>query len=377
MPPKVVIALNASPYYWGKGIVRFSLVSEIAKRIGCPIIYANQVGANDELVFDGRSFAVDSSGNCIGAAKTFEEDIIIVDLDNSTPQSYPSDTDNLTDLHAALVLGIRDYFQKTGNSRAVIGLSGGIDSAVTACLAAESLGKENVLGVAMPSRFSSPESIEDARELAGNLGIKFVATNIDNVYLEICGSLNHIIGRHTPGKYPGDVTEENIQARIRGLDLMAISNRTGRLVLATGNKSEIAVGYCTLYGDMCGGFAPLADVPKTLVYKLAGHINSNNEIIPLRTITKPPSAELAPDQKDSDSLPPYEILDAILQLSIEEQMGIEEISARGFDKETVRRIITLVNRAEYKRHQMPPGLKITTKAFGSGRRMPIAAKFLV
>lgn len=374
--PDFLVAINASPYYWGKGDVRFNLVSGIARKLGCPVIYANQVGGNDELVFDGRSFVVDVNGNCIGMAKVFEEDLLIVDFDNPVPQSYPSDTGNLSDLHDALVLGIRDYCRKTGFRQAVMGLSGGIDSAVTMCLGAVALGAENMLGIAMPSPFSSLHSLEDAHQLTKVLGIQFETARIDSGYRKIQDLLGNIIDWRDPGTAIKSVTAENIQARLRGMILMAISNSTGRLVLATGNKSEIAVGYCTLYGDMCGGFAPLSDVPKTLVYRLAEYINLNGEIIPQSTITKPPSAELAPDQKDSDSLPPYEILDPILQLYIEEQMGIEEIVERGFDEAVVRDVIKKINRAEYKRWQMAPGLKVTTKAFGSGRRMPIAAKFL-
>lgn len=373
--PDFLVAVNASPYNWGKGDIRFNLVSGIAKRLGCSVIYANQVGGNDDLVFDGCSFVVDAKGNCIGAAKAFEEDLLIVDLDKPVPQSYPSDTDNLADLHDALVLGIRDYCHKTGFSQTVIGLSGGIDSAVTVALAVQALGSENVLGVAMPSPYSSPESVFDARKLAENLKINLRMASIEHLYQDAIRSLQVAINWYEPNEATGSITDQNIQARLRGLTLMAISNREGRLVLATGNKSEIAVGYCTLYGDMCGGFAPISDLPKTLVYRLADYINRKREIIPLRTITKPPSAELAPGQKDTDSLPPYEILDPILQLYIEEQMGIEEIVERGFDEVVVRDVIKKVNGAEYKRHQMPPGLKVTTKAFGSGRRMPIATKF--
>jgi len=373
-PPKLVIAISASPYFLGKGDVRFDLVSGIAKKIGCRVVFANQVGGNDELVFDGRSFAVDTYGYCVGAAKAFEEDILIVDFDHSHMAKYPSDADSIADLHDALVLGIRDYCCKTGFTKAVIGLSGGIDSAVTATLAVQALGNENVLGIAMPSPYSSQESVEDAEHLAENLKIDFRNIPITRSYLTIRGVLQEAIDWHDAGKVKGDVTAENLQARLRGATLMAISNREGRMVLATGNKSEIAVGYCTLYGDMCGGFAPLSDVPKTVVYLLAEYINREREIIPLRTITKPPSAELAQDQKDTDSLPPYGILDPILQLYIEEQMDIEEITGRGFDETIVRDVIQKVNRAEYKRHQMAPGLKVTSKAFGTGRRMPIAAK---
>jgi NAD+ synthase (glutamine-hydrolysing) len=374
-PPKMVIAINASPYSWGKGDIRFDLVSGIAKRLGCPVIYANQVGGNDELVFDGRSFVVDANGNCIGVAKTFEEDILFVDFDNPVLAKYPSDTKNMKDLHDALVLGIRDYCRKTGFTQTVIGLSGGIDSAVTAALAVQALGNENVLGVSMSSPYSSGESAFDAHELAENLKIKLKMASIEYLYRDAIRSLQVAINWHEPDEATGSITDQNIQARLRGLTLMAISNREGRLVLATGNKSEIAVGYCTLYGDMCGGFAPISDLPKTLVYRLADYINLNGEVIPQRTITKPPSAELAPDQKDTDSLPPYEILDPILRLYIEEQMDIREIAWRGFDETVVRDVIQKVNRAEYKRRQMAPGLKVTDKAFGTGRRMPIAAKY--
>jgi NAD+ synthase (glutamine-hydrolysing) len=375
-PPKMVIAINASPYSWGKGDVRFNLVSGIARKLGCRVIYANQVGGNDELVFDGRSFVVDANGNCIGAAKAFEEDILFVNFDNPQMVKYPSDTDNLSDLHDTLVLGIRDYCRKTGFTQTVIGLSGGIDSAVTATLAVQALGNENVLGASMSSPYSSRESSVDAYLLAENLKIKLRMASIEYLYRDAIRSLQVAINWYEPDEATGSITDQNIQARLRGLTLMAISNREGRLVLATGNKSEIAVGYCTLYGDMCGGFAPISDLPKTLVYRLAEYINREREIIPIRTITKPPSAELAPGQKDTDSLPPYEILDPILRLYIEEQMDIREIAERGFDETVVRDVVSKVNRAEYKRHQMPPGLKVTEKAFGSGRRMPIAAKYL-
>jgi NAD+ synthetase len=289
--------------------------------------------------------------------------------------NYPSDAENMKDLHDTLVLGIRDYCLKTGFTQTIIGLSGGIDSAVTAALAVQALGNENVLGASMPSPYSSWESSVDAYMLAQNLKIKLRMASIEYLYHDAIRSMQVAINWYEPDEATGSITDQNIQARLRGLTLMTISNREGRLVLATGNKSEVAVGYCTLYGDMCGGFAPLSDVPKTLVYRLADYINREREIIPLRTITKPPSAELAPGQKDTDSLPPYDILDPILQLYIEEQLDIEEIVGRGFNKATVKDIARKVDRAEYKRWQMAPGLKVTTKAFGSGRRMPIAAKY--
>ena len=377
--PQILIVINASPYYWGKGNVRFSLVSGIAQELYCTVVYVNQVGGNDDLIFDGRSFAVDKNGNCISAAKLFEEDIVIVDTKSKIEVSYPFDLNQTKDLYDALVLGTRDYVLKTGHDFAVVALSGGIDSAVTAHIAVEALGRENVMGVGMPSPFSSQDSIDDAWELAKILGIVFCAIPIFNIY-DACGkALKPVIGWYEPGSVNGDVTEENIQARIRGLQVMAITNRKGKrkpLLISTGNKSETAMGFCTLYGDTAGGFAPLSDVLKTDVYNLANYICRFRNQIPKSTLTKAPTADLRPNQKDEDSLPPYRILDPILHLYIEEQKGFEEIVSSGHDEATVRRVIDQVNKNEFKRRQMPLGLKVTSKAFGTGRRWPIAAKFL-
>lgn len=368
-----LIVINASPYYWGKGDHRLTLVSSVAREINAPVCYVNQVGGNDELIFDGRSFALDKNGTCIGVAKPFVEDSVMVAIDNPTRTDYPSDTGNIADLYNPLVMGLRDYLGKTGITKGVvIGLSGGIDSAVTAAIAVDALGADKVLGVAMPSPYSSPGSISDARQLAVNLDIRFDVIAIDLIYEKFSGAVAHLIGWHRPGSVPDDVTEENVQARIRGMILMAISNRLRRIVLSTGNKSELAVGYSTLYGDMIGGLAVLSDVPKTLVYKLADY---KNDVIPENTITKPPSAELRPDQKDSDSLPEYPILDDILRRYVERQEEAQMIiDQTGCDEALVKKVIRMVNINEFKRRQMPPGLRVTSKAFGVGRRFPIAAK---
>lgn len=375
--PGILIVPNGSPYYWGKGKVRFELVSNIARRLNCTVVYVNQVGGNDDLVFDGRSFVVNPEGKCLGFIPPFIEGWIIVDTENYSSIYYPSDEGDDEQLYRALALGVRDYFRKTGRQKAVIGLSGGIDSAVTACIAVEALGKENVMGLSMPSQFSSKTSVEDAALLTQNLDIGFRVIPIEKIYESFGSSLEPFIGWNMPGTKKGDTTEENIQARIRGAILMAYSNRNGHLVLSTGNKSEIAVGYCTLYGDMVGGYAVLSDIPKTLVYQLANHINRKQITIPQRVIDKPPSAELRPDQKDQDDLPSYEVLDAILHAYVEEQQGMEEIVRElGLEESLVRQVVSRVDHNEYKRRQMAPGPKVTSKAFGIGRRMPIAAHFL-
>ena len=363
---KLMLNLSGSPFVVDKHTFRRELFAEQARSHGVPLLYVNQVGGNDELIFDGNSCAFDAEGNVIAQAKGFEEDLLIVDLDGvNRIESYAT---GIASLHEALVLGLRDYLRKCGFRKAVVGLSGGIDSAVTAAIAVEAIGAENVTGITMPSRYSSGHSVTDAKALADNLGIEFhnvpikpmhdaFATGIDSV-VEVAG-----------------LTEENLQARIRGATLMAYSNKSGAIVLTTGNKSELAVGYCTLYGDMCGGIAVLSDVPKTDVYKLARHCNERShtgERIPENTITKPPSAELAPDQKDSDSLPEYEVLDGILYHYIELEEGPEQIVEAGFDRETVAKVIKLTDRSEFKRRQAAPGLKVTSRAFGVGRRMPIA-----
>lgn len=388
--PDVLITINASPYYWGKGDIRFRLVKNIAQRLHCAVIYLNQTGANDELIFDGQSFALNARVRCLGAAKAFAEDLVIVDTKNQTAVSYPASDHQIGDLYQALVLGVRDYLNKINcPNGVVVALSGGIDSALTACIAADALGSEKVLGISLPSEFSSDGSKTDARALARNLGIRLETVPINLLYDCFGRAVDPVIGWNQPGKITKDTTEENIQARLRGMIAMAVSNRTGKIVLSTGNKSEISVGYCTLYGDMVGGLAVISDVPKTLVYLLANYVNRQREIIPLSTITKPPSAELRPGQKDSDSLPPYEVLDRVLDFYLIKRMEAEEIIknlknnaaviglvGEGNLPSVVRRVIDLVNKNEFKRRQMAPGLKVTPLAFGSGRRLPIAAIFL-
>lgn len=370
LKPDIFINISASPYNLGKHELRVKMVKQISKKYHLPLIYVNQVGGNDELIFDGSSFVINSNGERVIQLKSFEEDMKIIDIDNLNNMG-PLDkvSEDISWIHDGLVLGIKDYFRKTGFKKAVIGLSGGIDSAVTCALATESLGYENVLGVSMPSRYSSEGSKDDAKVLAENLKILYRVIPVEDVFRSYISVFNK------DGKTLGDLAEENIQARIRGNYLMFISNREGYMVLTTGNKSEISVGYCTLYGDMSGGLAVISDVPKTMVYELARYINRNGEIIPNSTITKAPSAELRPGQKDTDSLPAYKILDSILKAYIEEDKSIKEITQEGYDEKTVKEIIRKVNNAEYKRKQAAPGLKVTTKAFGVGRRMPIAQRF--
>ncbi len=367
--PDLLINLSASPWHQEKQDQRVEILTEVVKRIKCPLCYVNSIGGNDELIFDGRSLAMGTDGQIIFQAKAFEETIEVHDLkENLVFENIKSPV--MESLRKALVLGVRDYVRKTGFSQALIGLSGGIDSAVTAAIAVEALGAQNVMGVSLPSAISSLHSKEDARQLAENLGIEFCTLPI--------GSLVSSANQALAGLFDGrkkDVTEENLQARSRGLLLMAISNKFGALLLTTGNKSELAVGYCTLYGDMCGGLAVIADVPKTQVFALARHFNRNCEIIPQNTIDKPPSAELRPDQKDSDSLPDYPQLDEILHAYVEEGKAIESIVALGHEFEVVRKITRLVDINEYKRKQAAPTLKTTPLAFGVGRRMPIVQKF--
>lgn len=372
-PMDALVTINASPFYVGKTAIRMDLARSISRRLGCPLIYANQVGGNDELVFDGQSFAVAPDGELIALAGAFTEENLVFDLhDSDRIDTEPPD--DIRNLHDALVIGTHDYVMKAvGAPKVLVALSGGIDSAVTAAIASRAVGPENVMGFGMPSAFSSEGSIEDARALAKNLGIRFELIPIGKTYDQFGKMLDPVIGWGTPGENDGDVTEENVQARIRGSIMMAISNRNGGIVLSTGNKSEISVGYCTLYGDMVGGFAVLSDVFKTQVYELARYVNRTSEIIPWRTIHKPPSAELSPGQTDQDALPPYEQLDVILDAYIEEGLGTEEIVATGMDKAMVEWVIGKVKANEYKRRQMAPGLKISQKAFGSGRRYPIAA----
>ncbi len=364
----LMINISASPFHLEKEKVRFRVVSNHAKKHKTPFIYVNQVGANDEIIFDGRSIAVDRNGRLIKALKPFEEQVITVDTETRGDDHYEPQ-EKMESLRDALVLGIKDYFRKCGFRKAVIGLSGGIDSAVTFALAVEALGKENVLGISMPSKFSSRGSIEDSRKLAKNLGTEFKVIPIKETHDAYLSTLEE----HFRGRKP-DVTEENIQARIRGNILMAFSNKFGYIVLSTGNKSEISIGYCTLYGDMSGGLAVISDVPKTMVYDLAGFINAKREIIPRDSIEKPPSAELRTGQKDQDTLPPYDELDRIIYEYVDEKHSPGEMKMKGLSPDTVDWVVSAVNRSEYKRKQAPPGLKVTTKAFGHGRRMPIAAK---
>ncbi len=367
---KTVINISASPWHVEKQVLRFDMLRAAARSHNIRIFFCNQVGGNDELLFDGNSFWCDASGNLMAVAKSFVEDIFICDTDLGSLGTIYVPPPVEKDVFDALVIGTRDYVRKCGFKEVIIGLSGGIDSAVTAVIAAKALGSTRVSGVAMPSRFSSKESVKDAQILANNLNIGFLQIPIDNTFQAVLDQLAPAF----VGKV-WDVTEENIQSRIRGLTLMALSNKTGAMVLTTGNKSELAVGYCTIYGDMCGGLAVISDAPKTLVYRLAKWINRHREIIPKSTITKPPSAELRPNQKDQDSLPPYDVLDAILELHVEQHLCARDIIAKKIaPEETVRRVISMVEKAEYKRRQAAPGLRITPRAFGRGWRMPIAKK---
>jgi len=370
-----VLNISASPFWLGKRELRRDMLAAIAKNQKVPVAMVNQVGGNDSLVFDGSSLVIAPDGQVIAQAKSFEEDLIYFDSQNLDSQNisgdmHPQVVGEEASAYEALVLGTRDYVHKCGFQRAIVGLSGGIDSALTASIAADALGSENVIGVGMPGPYSSRGSIDDARELASNLRIRFELISIQEIYETVSQTLAPVFG-----ELPQDVTEENIQSRARGLLLMSMSNKFGALVLSTGNKSELAVGYCTLYGDMVGGLAVISDVPKTLVYRLSAYVNSRRKVIPEATIEKPPSAELRPDQKDSDSLPPYDVLDAILEDFVEELCSAEQIARnRHFDLDLVRRVIRMIERSEYKRQQAAPGIKISSKAFGYGRRFPIAAK---
>jgi NAD+ synthase (glutamine-hydrolysing) len=367
-----VLNISASPFWLGKREFRRNMLATIAINQKVPVAMVNQVGGNDSLVFDGSSLVIAPDGRVIAQGKSFEEDLIFFDSANLAGDMREQIAGEEASAYEALVLGTRDYVQKCGFRRAIIGLSGGIDSALTASIAADALGAENIIGVGMPGPYSSPGSITDARELATNLGIRFELLSINEIYESARRTLAPVFAGRA-----ADVTEENIQSRARGLLLMSMSNKFGALVLSTGNKSELAVGYCTLYGDMVGGLAVISDVPKTLVYRLADYVNSrrNAPVIPKSTIDKPPSAELRPDQKDSDSLPPYDVLDTILEDYVEESRSAEQIAeAHNFDPGLVRRVIGMVARSEYKRQQAAPGIKITPKAFGYGRRFPIAAK---
>jgi len=367
---EIIVNLAASPFTLEKRGLRPRLLAETARRHGRPVLFANQVGGNDDLVFDGVSAAFGPDGAVLARASELAEDLILVDLDAKTGdvrETLPCDEAAALE---AMVVGTRDYARKCGFRSAVIGLSGGIDSAMVAVVAARALGPKNVLGVSMPTRHSSQGSLDDAAALARNLGIRYEVVPIDDLYQAFCDKLGPLFA----GK-ARDVTEENLQARVRGVTLMALSNKHGHLVLTTGNKSELATGYCTLYGDMAGGLAVLADVPKTLVCAVAAHVNRGGEVIPAATIAKPPSAELRDDQKDEDSLPPYPVLDAILREHLDLGRDAEEITRDGHPEAIVREVLRLVRTSEYKRRQAPPGLKITSKAFGFGRRIPMAQRW--
>jgi len=370
---EILINLSASPYRAGIQTHREALFAKQVKDRGIPLVLVNQVGGNDDLVFDGASLALDSQGQVLARAKAFDEDLLLVDLhgDNRV-EPYP---DRIESIRRALVLGIGDYLDKCGFASTVIGLSGGIDSAVTAALAVQAVGPKRVQGVAMPSRYSSPHSVEDAQALARNLDIDFRSIPIESAHRAMEATMAESFAAASAGS--SMIAEENIQARIRGGILMALSNKFGSLLLTTGNKSELAVGYCTLYGDMCGGLAVLSDVPKTVVYALARHINGSCDrpLIPQRTIDKPPSAELKEGQADQDTLPPYDTLDAILEQYVEQECSVDAIADQGFDRVVVERVVGMVDRSEYKRNQAAIGIKVTSRAFGSGRRMPVAARF--
>ncbi|MEC7861888.1 MAG: NAD+ synthase [Verrucomicrobiota bacterium] len=364
----VLLNLSASPFHSEKPKERHSMLSFLARRIGIPVIYCNAIGGNDQLVFDGNSAGYSSGGEVIMQCPGFCESLEVVDTEDAGRPYQVSE--RLEELYKALVLGLRDYIRKCGFKKVVIGLSGGIDSALTAVLAAKALGAENVLGVTMPSEFSSSGSVDDSIRLATNLGIAFEKITIGKSFESLKNDLSSIFDETEE-----DITEENMQARLRGLLLMSISNKMGYLLLTTGNKSELAVGYCTIYGDMCGGLAVISDLPKMTVYELSRWINREEEIIPQNTIDKPPSAELRPDQKDQDTLPEYELLDQILEMYVDGALSVSDIIDKGYDEETVHWISRRVDLNEWKRGQAAPGLRVTSKAFGIGRRIPIAQNF--
>ena len=372
-----MINIAASPFAWDHGGERKNMLSQNTRRYKLPMFYVNQVGAQTELIFDGGSMAINQHGEIVHEMKSFSEDFSIISLEEvfskrgDIPSSEVDSDRKATNIYRALVLGIQDYFRKMGFKKAILGLSGGIDSAVTMVIAADALGAENVTGVLLPGPFSSDHSVKDAEDLAKNLGSPYHTINISESNLTFENNLKPFFR-----DLPFDITEENIQSRTRAIYLMALSNKYGYILLNTSNKSEAAVGYGTLYGDMCGGLSVLGDVYKTEVFELAKYINRNKEIIPANTIVKPPSAELRPDQKDSDSLPEYDILDRVLFQYIECRKGPDELLKMGFEKSLIDRVLKLVNTSEYKRCQTPPILRVSSKAFGMGRKMPIAAKYL-
>ncbi|MFP4380343.1 MAG: NAD+ synthase [Candidatus Sumerlaeia bacterium] len=373
----LLVNISASPYTEGKRALKREMFAATARRRNCPLVHVNLVGGNDNLIFDGWSNVFDRTGRIVAQARDFEEALMVIDIDpyleeGDSAEPNPehiehTSSEEIEAICRALTLGIKDYMGKCGFKEVVIGLSGGIDSAVTAALAVRALGSDRVTGVAMPSQYSSDHSRSDAKILAENLGIAFHEIAIQPVFQKMLDTMEPYFEG-----LPFGEAEENLQARIRGNILMSLANKFGRLVLSTGNKSEMAVGYCTLYGDMSGGLAVLSDVPKTMVYQLAEYMNRGGELIPKNTITKPPSAELRPDQRDTDSLPPYDILDPIIRGYVEEGLYVSEIVERGYDRETVERVIRMIERNEYKRRQAAIGLKITHRAFGYGRRMPVA-----
>jgi NAD+ synthase (glutamine-hydrolysing) len=369
----LILNISASPYYRGKRELRHRMLAAIARRHRAPVVMVNQVGGNDSLVFDGSSFALGPDGSIIAQARSFAEDLVLFDSTALTGDRHATDADEDAAVYHALVLGTRDYVRKCGFSKVLIGLSGGVDSALVAAIAVDALGNENVTTIGMPSQYSSTGSIEDARALAENLGIRFTTVPIHDLFAQYTEALAPLFAGQAP-----DITEENIQSRIRGNLLMALSNKFNALVLTTGNKSEMSVGYCTLYGDMVGALAVIGDVVKTEVYQLCHWINRDREVIPRAILEKPPSAELRPGQKDTDSLPPYEVLDPILQAYVERYETPEQIAGQyHFDLATVCHVVKLVERSEYKRQQAAPVLKVTSKSFGMGRRFPIAVKVQV
>lgn len=365
-----VLNISASPFWIGKRELRREMLAAIARNYKVPVVMVNQVGGNDSLVFDGSSLVLDSFGNLVAQGKSFEEDLVLFETDPLSGEIHEQVTGVEASIYSALVLGTRDYVRKCGFEKVIIGLSGGIDSALTAAIAVDAVGAKNVIGIGMPGPYSSQGSIDDARQLAENLNIRFELLCITDIFESYRKTLQSVFAGMKE-----DVTEENLQSRARGGLLMALSNKFRALVLSTGNKSELGVGYCTLYGDMVGGLAVISDVPKTLVYRLSHYVNSRRPVIPQASLEKPPSAELRPDQKDSDSLPPYEVLDAILEDYVEDSHTAEQIvRERGYDLALVKRVLRMVDLAEYKRQQAAPGIKISAKAFGYGRRFPIAAK---
>ena len=368
----VILNLSASPYSIGKPKRRFEMLTGVAQAAAKPLVYCNCIGGNDQLIFDGNSLALDAEGRPLAALNPFDEQCLVVDVSQQgSDQNLPDQTCPEEECYKALVLGLRDYAHKCGFTKACLGLSGGIDSALTAAIACDALGSENVHGLTMPSQYSSDGSVGDSIKLAENLGMTCDTVPIGDAFESVKSAMRPVFG-----DLPEDLTEENMQARIRGVLLMSLSNKSDRMLLTTGNKSELAVGYCTMYGDMCGGLAVISDLPKMQVYAVSRWINREREIIPWDTISKPPSAELRPDQKDQDSLPPYDILDAILELYVEKHLsGSEIIEKHGIDEDVVRWVQRRVDLNEWKRSQAAPGLRVSSKAFGVGRRMPIAQRF--